>query len=82
MAMDSRDVGALVDYPLVPEDESDVPVATTAAPPTERCGCGSGEPPLSVKPAPGTTAFWDDPAAFWKCPTCGTYRGEIEHNLY
>ena len=59
-------------------DEEDEPYATRTAPPAAASECGSTVPPQAVKPRRGSTDWWDDPSGFWKCTSCGAFRGGID----
>jgi hypothetical protein len=38
--------------------------------------CQSQRRPVFVKPLRFTVSWWEDPGAYWRCPRCGTSRGD------
>ena len=69
----------VVERAVVTPEAGDEYVAytTSAAPPEGTCECGSAAVATAVKPRDGSAEWWDDPHAFWRCPGCGGYRGDI-----
>lgn len=63
---------------MPPPGDEHVPYPTATAPPSGPCECGSLEVPAAVKPRALSSAWWDDPSAFWKCPACDRYRCDVE----
>jgi len=62
---------------VIPEPGSEyVAYSTTTRPPAGACSCGTDCPAEAVKPRRESPEWWDDPSAFWRCPACGTYRGD------
>lgn len=64
--------------PFVPGSAT-VAYATSNVPPAGSCACGSATPPEAVKPAHATSDWWEDPAAYWRCPACEAGRGYVDY---
>lgn len=63
---------------VIPEPGNEyLAYATSTNPPTEPCACGTKLAPEPVKPRRESPEWWDDPSAFWRCPACGSHRGDV-----
>lgn len=94
---EAKDLAAEIDArPPIPEEEwiDEVPVVeappgdeyfpyeTADDPPADPCRCGSAEPAVSIKPRRQTVAWCQDPSAFWRCPSCGAHRRDVDEWPY
>lgn len=69
----------LVEY----EGDQCEPWETQKRPLVDPCpDCGSAEEPEPVKPRKQTVQWWDDPSPYWRCPGCGSSRGDVPDSPY